>query len=270
MRTLAASRACEYRVPPSVPRSLTTIDLATKLARASTTSHGSMPSPAATASAALASKVPEKTPRRAKTRCSVGEHRENDQSTVARSVWCRSTAERRPPVRSRKRSSSRAAISAGLMATIRAAASSIASGTPSSRRQISSTASAFAGEIVNDGLTDPARSANNVVASERPCRPRPDASGTESGPSGHTCSPATPRRSRLVARIRSCGHDNTRASANRPAPSSRCSQLSRMMSSLVSLMWSMTDSLGREVRSDVGADRGGHDVREVVNGCCRA
>ena len=27
-------------------------------------------------------------------------------------------------------------------------------------------------------------------------------------------------------------------------------------------------SLGREVRSDAGADRRGHDIREVVNGCC--
>ena len=69
---------------------------------------------------------------------------EYDQSTVARSVWWRSTAVRRPPVRSRNRSSRRRRSPPGSSPTTRAAASSIASGMPSRRRQISATAPTFA------------------------------------------------------------------------------------------------------------------------------
>ena len=59
------------------------------------------------------------------------------QSTTARRVWWRGRAVRAPEVSSRNRSSRRAAISAGDSVRSRAAASSIGSGWPSSRRQIS-------------------------------------------------------------------------------------------------------------------------------------
>ena len=64
---------------------------------------------------------------------------------MACSVCWRPAAPARPRVSSRNRSSSSPAISAGRSAPTRAAASSIASGIPSSRRQISPTAATFAG-----------------------------------------------------------------------------------------------------------------------------
>ena len=60
-----------------------------------------------------AANEPANTPSRSKTVRSRSSSSEYDQSTVARSVWWRSTAVRRPPVSSRNRSSSRPAISAG-------------------------------------------------------------------------------------------------------------------------------------------------------------
>ena len=61
------------------------------------------------------------------------------QSMSACSVCWRGTAVRRPPASSRNRSPSRLAMSSGDIAETRAAASSIASGMPSRRRQISAT-----------------------------------------------------------------------------------------------------------------------------------
>ena len=69
-------------------------------------------------------------------------------STTARNVWCRGNAVRDPLVSKRKRSVRRSAICGGVRARRRAAASSIASGIPSSRRQISAIASRF---CVGDG-----------------------------------------------------------------------------------------------------------------------
>ncbi len=100
-----------------------TIDLATRLAIAST--H--VPRPRGRRrppprSRPSASKSPENTPSRSNTSRSIGSSSEYDQSTVARNVWWRSTAVRRPPVRSRNRSSRSPAISVGLIAGTRAAA----------------------------------------------------------------------------------------------------------------------------------------------------
>ena len=82
------------------------------------------------------------------------------QSRAAFRVRWRGSAIRLPPVRRRNRSSSRAAICSGGRALTRAAASSIASGIPSSRRQIWMTASAFCGVRVKAGCTARARSTN--------------------------------------------------------------------------------------------------------------
>ena len=79
---------------------------------------------------------------------------------------------------------------------IREAASSIASGIPSRRRQISTTAaasSALASE--KRGATLRARSTNRLTAAES--MPAP----TSSEGTGHNCSSATPNPSRLVAKI---------------------------------------------------------------------
>ena len=75
-----------------------------------------------------------------------------DQSTEARSVCWRRTAVRAPPVNSRNRSCRLSTISASDNARTRAAASSIASGMPSRRRQISRHRR---GIVVGDGEIGP-------------------------------------------------------------------------------------------------------------------
>ena len=89
----------------------------------------------------------------------------------ARSVWWRSSRRRRPPVSSRNRSSSRSReLGRAHRRSIRAAASSIASGMPSSRRQISPTASASSARRARSrGTAARARSTNSATAS--PLRP---------------------------------------------------------------------------------------------------
>ena len=98
---------------------------------------------AQTASAAGRSKVPANTPRRANSACSPPDSRSKLQSRVFRSVRCRSGRSRAPPVSSPILSSSRASRACGGSSLTLAAASSMASGSPSSRRHISATAPAF-------------------------------------------------------------------------------------------------------------------------------
>ena len=88
-----------------------------------------------------------------------------DQSTEARKVCCRRTAVREPPVSSRKRSCRLSTISVSDNARTRAAASSIASGIPSRRRQISATAAALSSVMAKSVLASRARSANSSIAS---------------------------------------------------------------------------------------------------------
>ena len=85
-------------------------------------------------------------------------------STTARSVRCRSSAVRGPLVNNAKRSSSRAAISAAVIVLTRAAASSIASGMPSSRSAMLRTSSS-APSSVNSGWMARARSTKRRTAS---------------------------------------------------------------------------------------------------------
>ena len=85
------------------------------------------------------------------------------QATTARSVRCRGSAVRLPPVSSRNRSSSRSATCAGESVRSRAAASSIASGSPSSRRQISTTRATFSSVTAKPGRTAAARSRSNCT-----------------------------------------------------------------------------------------------------------
>ena len=85
-------------------------------------------------------------------------------STTARSVRCRGRAVRLPPVSSRKRSFSRRAISASGSVLSLAAASSIASGSPSRRRTMSMTRATVSSLTSKPGLTAAARSANSRTA----------------------------------------------------------------------------------------------------------
>ncbi len=107
--------------------------------------------------------------------------------------------------------SSRLFRSGNVKAPRRAAASSITSGTPSSRRQRSATSLS---SRTAPGSTVSARSLKSLVATS-----------TGSGPICTTRSPGTPRRSRLVARTVPPVLDSSR-SATIAAPSIKCSQLS--------------------------------------------
>ena len=84
---------------------------------------------------------------------------------AARRVRWRGAADRWPAVSSPNRSSRRALISSTDSARTRAAASSIASGMPSSARQIEVTTAALSGLTTNPGLAAAARSANRRMAS---------------------------------------------------------------------------------------------------------
>ena len=64
-----------------------------------------------------------------------------------------------------------------------------------------------------------------------------------SRPSGHTCSPATPSGSRLVARIRAMSPPASMRSTSRAACSSTCSQLSSTSSTGRAARWSATSSI---------------------------
>ncbi len=126
-----------YRVRVS-SRLAVTIDLSTSEANKSSRSSRSAFVSAQTASAAGRSNPPANTESRSKSRRSSSLMSWYDQSTVARSVrWC---AVLPVPlvVKRRNRSSRRSRMSPGVSDRTRAAASSIASGTPSRRLQMAS------------------------------------------------------------------------------------------------------------------------------------
>ena len=86
----------------------------------------------------------------------------------ARSVCCRGKTVRPPPLSSRNLSDRRSAICSAESSLTRAAASSSASGIPSSRVTISITAAVLAGVIEKLGRTASARSMNNLTAENSP------------------------------------------------------------------------------------------------------
>ncbi len=92
---------------------------------------------------------------------------------------------------------------------VRAAASSMASGSPSSERHRSRTAS-----------PDSPRAARRLNSST--------ASASASGVSSKTCSPSTSSGTWLVQRMRSAGAASSRRTASAAAASTTCSQLSRI------------------------------------------
>ncbi len=126
---------------------------------------------------------------------------------------------------------------AGGKSFTRAAASSIASGSPSSRRQISATVPALSAVTAKVGKTARARSVNNRPASDRSTSwlgtwPswRPDivplsAGGSESGGTGNSRSPDKRSGARLVTSTVSCGQATSSSPICRAA-SRTCSQLS--------------------------------------------
>jgi len=127
----------------------------------------------------------------------------------------------------------------------RTAASSIASGKPSTRAQISATARAFSVVSAKSSLTARARSTNSATAAScaststggRRCR-----SGSASGATGHSCSPERRSTTRLVTSTFNPVHP-VNNSAMRGAASTRCSKLSRSSSSCLSRKVACTRSI---------------------------
>ena len=112
---------------------------------------------------------------------------------------------RRPAAWNRR--SRRRARSAGLNAITRAAASSMARGTPSRRWQISTTARALLSVSAKSALTCRARSTKRLTASVVTRRSMSSpGSPASSGGSAISCSPSTARPSRLVASTTTPGH----------------------------------------------------------------
>ena len=144
------------------------------------------------------------------------------------SVWWRGKAVRVPFVSRRKRSLRRPAIWLGVSAPTRAAASSIASGMPSRRRQISATPGALRSVSAKPGKTAEARSMNRRTASfSASAEPgRASSSGTPSDGTRQMISGPIRSGSRLVATIVKRGHAWSRPSATRAQLNTRCSQLS--------------------------------------------
>ncbi len=131
------------------------------------------------------SKPPANTEAVCSTSRSASSSRSTDQATVLRRVDWRS-GPCSGPVSSRNRSPSRSRTSPALIAAIRAAASSMPSGRPSSVWQISTTAAAVcSSKIPKPGRAVPARSTNNLTASD--VTPPSSANGA----TGTTASPAT-------------------------------------------------------------------------------
>ena len=192
-----------------------------------------------TASAAARSQPPAKTDSRRRTARSGSSSRSQDQSTTARRVCWRGRTVRLPLVSSRKRSSRRSAIWRGVSSRSRAAASSMASGSPSRRRQIS--AQAAGSSSASTGSRAGPRRRGRRAAAARP--------GRAAAPRGRSNSPGTPRGSRLVARTVSPGQRASSRSASRAAASTTCSQLSRTSSMRRRAQCSASRARGSSCRS---------------------
>ena len=166
--------------------------------------------PAPTAFGGFEREAAAKTDNRRNSVLSASVRRSKLQSISARSVCCRGSAVRSPPESRRKRSRSRSAMFSTESARTRAAASSSASGIPSSRWQIVATAPALRSVTANVGRAAVARSTKRRTASPRSnssTGTRFAGSGSASGASGIGCFAAqvemfAARRHHLHARAR--------------------------------------------------------------------
>ena len=221
------------RTCPASGGSTTRSDFAARRDKRSKTSQSSTSPPVQTASAAPSDQPPWNTERRRRRHCSAGDSSSYDQSTSALNVCWRGSAVREPPVSRRKRSLRRPSICSGVRTRTRAAASSKASGMPSSRVQTDATAAALPALNRKVGRAAVARSTNKRTESQSPKASGfwPPGGGRPSGGRGRTDSPPMPRASRLVASTESLGHDFSSVSVSRATASIRCSQLSRISSS---------------------------------------
>ena len=109
-------------------------------------------------------KPPANTPRRRNAVCSSADSRPWLHSSAARSVWCRRSFMRVPPVSTLNIWLSRACRPCTPSSGTRAAASSMASGMPSNRRHMSTTTSTLSSASRNRESTACARSTNSATA----------------------------------------------------------------------------------------------------------
>ena len=120
----------------------------------------------------------------------------------------------------------RASRAPGARILTRDAASSMASGSPSRRRQMAATSAALPGVTVKPGLTMSACCANSCAAAQAATSPAPAARGTSSGSTGCSCSPCRCSGRRDVASTTRPGAADSNAATTPAAPGS-CSRLSR-------------------------------------------
>ena len=192
--------------------------------------HGA---PSVTASTASRLKSPAKTPRRTNIARASAPRRSMLHSTVAWMVRCRSGTSRAEVTRSGSTRSSRESIAAGVRARMRADASSMASGTPSSARQMRATSAAFSAVTSNRGSAARARSRKSRTAGDSRIASTvawTGSGGTASGSTSKTCSPRTRSLARLVTRNVAPGRSVSSVTTS-GAASSTCSKLSSTMRS---------------------------------------
>ena len=160
--------------------------------------------------------------------------------------WRSGTSAAPAPGRS-SRPSSRSWIAAGVRNRSRAAASSIASGTPPRWATIAATSSPFAAVTANPGRTAPPRATNSRTDSKAASRSgswerrfsgrlsrsygpsRSRSTGDGSPGTGYSCSPEIRSGARLVARTRIFSARRSRSPMSPPAART-CSRLSRTIS----------------------------------------
>ncbi len=161
-------------------RSVATRDFSIRPLIVSTASAAGCSDADPNAAAASIVNSPTSIARRLSTIFSASDSSSKLQSSVARKVWCRGSAVRRPFVRREKQSLSRDANPSTPKRSTRAAASSIASGIPSRRRQISITVATFPLLSSNESSDAAARSAKSSTAEN----PRASAIDSLSAPGG--------------------------------------------------------------------------------------
>lgn len=174
---------------------------------------------------------PRKTARRRNNSFSGSLSRSWLHASAASMVRCRRGASRSALPSNPSPLPTRSAICSAVRTGTRAAASSRASGMPSSRRHSRATASTLAAVNSNPGHASCARSTNNctdadfkALSTRSLCSV--SSSGTDNGGTSHKASPSMPSASRPVARTRSSGHCASRVETRLEQVSMTCSQLS--------------------------------------------
>ena len=191
-------------------------------------------SPAATASTASRLKSPVKTPRRTNRARANGLSRSMLHSTVAWIVRWRSGASRPDVTRRESTRSSFTSMADGVRTRMHAAASSIASGTPSSARQMPATSAAFSAVRSNLGSAACARSRNSRTAGASAISANDTSRGSigrASGSTSKTCSACTRSLARLVTMTVASGSAASSDATSGAAPIT-CSKLSTTRRSL--------------------------------------